>query len=81
MDYHRFDVNGSCQKQAVQNGSNSALEAGQRAIKELIEEHRLSGEPMVISPEPQLIQSVVPQPDGTMKIVKEERIGNGSTKK
>jgi hypothetical protein len=29
---------------------------------------------MVISPEPNLLQWVVPQPDGTMKVVREERI-------
>jgi hypothetical protein len=62
-------------KQVQQNGSNPALEAGQRAIKKLIEEHRRSGEPMVISPEPGLLQWVVPQADGTMKVVREERVG------
>ena len=48
--------------------------AGNRAIEKLIEEHRRSGEPMVISPEPDLIQWVVPQEDGSMKVVKEKRI-------
>ncbi len=51
-----------------------AIRAGQRAVNKVIEEHRRSGEPMVISPEPGLIQWVVPQDDGTMKVVKEERI-------
>jgi hypothetical protein len=50
------------------------IEAGQRAIDKVIEQHRRSGEPMVISPEPHLIQWVVPQPDGTMKVVREERL-------
>jgi hypothetical protein len=50
------------------------IEAGQRAIDKVIEQHRRSGEPMVISPDPNLIQWVVPQPDGTMKVVREERI-------
>ena len=48
--------------------------AAKRATDKVIEQHRRSGEPMVISPEPQLIQWVVPQPDGTMKVVREERI-------
>ena len=65
-------------KPAEQNGNNPALEAGQRAIRELIEEHRRSGEPMVISPEPKLIQWVVPQPDGTMKVIREQRLGSGN---
>ena len=51
-------------------------EAGQRAIDKVIEQHRRSGEPMVISPEPHLIQWVVPQPDGTMKVVREERLNS-----
>jgi|GEM_PF-3870100 hypothetical protein len=50
------------------------IKAGQRAIDKLIEEHRKSGEPMVISPEPDLIQWVIPQDDGTMKLVKERRL-------
>lgn len=54
------------------------LKAGQRAIEKLIEEHRKSGEPMVISPEPNLIQWVVPQADGTMKVVKEKRLNAGN---
>jgi hypothetical protein len=48
--------------------------AGQHAIDQLIEEHRRSGEPMVISPEPGIIQWVIPQPDGSMKVVREERV-------
>jgi hypothetical protein len=64
-------------KHIEKSRNNPALEAGKRAIKKLVEEHRRSGEPMVISPEPQLIQWVIPQPDGTMKVVREERIGNG----
>ena len=63
--------------QTEHNGNNPALEAGRSAIKKLVEEHRRSGEPMVISPAPHLIQWVIPQPDGTMKVVREERIGNG----
>ncbi len=51
------------------------IEAGQRAIDKVIEQHRRSGEPMVISPEPGLLQWVVPQADGTMKVVREERVG------
>lgn len=54
--------------------NNPVIEAGKRAIQKLIEEHRRSGEPMVISPEPDLIQWVVPQEDGSMKVVKEKRI-------
>ena len=54
--------------------TETRLKAGQSAIEELIEQHRRSGEPMVISPEPGIIQWVVPQPDGTMKVVKEKRI-------
>lgn len=54
--------------------NDPVIEAGQRAIDKLIEEHRKSGEPMVISPEPDLIQWVVPQADGTMKVVKERRL-------
>ena len=57
---------------------NIPLEAGKRAIEKLIEEHRRSGEPMVISPEPGLIQWVVPQQDGTMKVVREKRVGKES---
>ena len=54
--------------------TETRLKAGQSAIEELIEQHRRSGEPMVISPEPGIIQWVVPQMDGTMKVVKEKRI-------
>jgi hypothetical protein len=64
-------------KQVEKSSNNPALEAGKRAIEKLIEEHRRSGEPMVISPEPQLIQWVVPQPDGTMKVIREQRLDNG----
>jgi hypothetical protein len=53
---------------------NIPLEAGKRAIEKLIEEHRRSGEPMVISPEPGLIQWVVPQADGTMRVIREEKV-------
>jgi hypothetical protein len=58
----------------MEQANNPVILAGQRAIDKLIEEHRKSGEPMVISPEPNLIQWVVPQADGTMKIVKEQRL-------
>jgi hypothetical protein len=53
-----------------------SVQAGKRASQKLIEEHRRSGEPMVISPRPGLIQWVVPQPDGTMKVVREEKTGH-----
>ncbi len=53
-----------------------SVRAAKRAIEKLIEEHRKSGEPMVISPEPDLIQWVVPQADGTMKVVKEKRLNS-----
>ncbi|HET6402695.1 MAG TPA: hypothetical protein VFH95_15025 [Candidatus Kapabacteria bacterium] len=59
---------------AMEEAKAIRLKAGQRAIEKLIEEHRKSGEPMVISPEPDLIQWVVPQDDGTMKVVKERRL-------
>jgi hypothetical protein len=52
-----------------------SVKAARRASDKLIEQHRRSGEPMVISPEPNLLQWVVPQPDGTMKVVREERLG------
>ena len=51
-----------------------SVQAAKRASEKLIEEHRRSGEPMVISPEPGLIQWVVPQADGSMKVVREERV-------
>lgn len=51
-----------------------SVQAAKRASDKLIEEHRKSGKPMVISPEPNLIQWVVPQADGTMKVVKEQRL-------
>ena len=60
----------------MEQATDTVREAGQRAIEKLIEEHRKSGEPMVISPEPDLIQWVVPQPDGTMKVVKEKRLSS-----
>ena len=62
---------------AIEIDQLPSVKAAQRASEKLIEEHRRSGEPMVISPEPHLIQWVVPQPDDTMKVVREERIGNG----
>jgi hypothetical protein len=51
-----------------------SVKAAKRATDKVKEAHRRSGEPMVISPEPHLLQWVVPQPDGTMKIIREERI-------
>ncbi len=59
--------------------NDSVIEAGQRAIDQLIEKHRKSGEPMVISPQPDLIQWVVPQPVGTMKVIKEKRLQKSAT--
>ena len=61
---------------AMEEATAIRIKAGERAIAKLIEEHRKSGEPMVISPEPDLIQWVVPQDDGTMKVVKEKRLNN-----
>ena len=57
------------------------VKAAKRATDKVIEEHRRSGELMVISPEPHLIQWVVPQPDGTMKVVREERVGDGKDRR
>ncbi len=61
----------------MEQATDSVIQAGRRAIEKLIEEHRKSGEPMVISPEPNLIQWVVPQADGSMKVVKERRLNQG----
>ncbi len=52
-----------------------AYEALKRAVEKVVEEHRISGEPMVISPRRGLVQWVVPQADGSMKVVREERVG------
>jgi hypothetical protein len=51
-----------------------SVKAAKRATDKVKEQHRRSGVPMVISPEPHLLQWVVPQPDGTMKVVREERL-------
>ena len=51
-----------------------SVKAAKRASEKVIEEHRLSGEPMVISPHRGILQWVIPQADGSMKVVREERI-------